>query len=395
MIKTVPLRDLVAITGGGTPDRAEPTYWGPGVPWATVKDLEGLELASTQESITPAGLEHSAASVVPAGSIIIATRMALGKAAINSVDVAINQDLKALTCASDVEPRYLLHFLAFRAPHIEAMGEGATVKGITIERLTELRVPLPSPDEQRRIAAMLDRADAVHWKRRESLRLLDGFLRSTYEHIAGPANPEGAEWPEYTVEDLAAPGPRSLRTGPFGSALRHSEFVSSGVAVLGIDNAVQNHFAWAERRYITAEKYAQLKRYTVGPGDVIVTIMGTTGRSSVVPHEIPLAITTKHLAAITVDRARVIPEFLSHALHSDRSVRAQIASANRGAIMAGLNLGIIRRLRLRVPPLETQRRFAEIVACVRAIKDRLVSASRDADVLSESLAQRAFNTVLG
>src|SRR5207247_6641916 len=109
---------------------------------------------------------------------------------------------------------------------------------------------------------------------------------------------------------------------------------------------------------MTEEKYQKFQRYTVRPGDVIITIMGTTGRAAVVPKDIPLAISTKHLAVITVDRTRVDPEFLAQAFHSDPKVLGQIAAANRGAIMSGLNLGIIKRLRVRLPPLAAQQRFA-------------------------------------
>ena len=120
--------------------------------------------------------------------------------------------------------------------------------------------PLP---EQRRIADILDKADAIWRKRKEAIALTEELLRSAFLEMVGPQANGYAGWPEVEFESLAAPGPGAMRTGPFGSDLRHSEFVDAGVAVLGIDNAVRNRFAWDERRYITKEKYERLKRYTV------------------------------------------------------------------------------------------------------------------------------------
>jgi type I restriction enzyme S subunit len=96
--------EIVTFRGGGTPRKDVPDYWSDEIPWATVKDFKGPFLDRTQNSISAKGLEKSAVNIIPAGHVIIPTRMALGKAAINKIDLAINQDLRALISKSPLDP---------------------------------------------------------------------------------------------------------------------------------------------------------------------------------------------------------------------------------------------------------------------------------------------------
>ena len=294
-----------------------------------------------------------------------------------------------------VDPRYVAHLLgsSFMRAEFDAVSFGSVPRRrrASVADFLAMTAPLPLLPEQRRIATLLDSADAIRRKRQQAINLVADLIQSLYLALVGPGSREHNRWPMVRVEQLADPKPGSIRTGPFGSALRHSEFVEEGIAVLGIDNAVQNRFAWFERRFIRPEKYAAMTRYTVRPGDVIITIMGTTGRSAVVPDDVPVTISTKHLATITVDRTRVHPEFLSNAIHRDPQVVGQLQARNRGAIMSGLNLGLIRSLEVRLPPVGAQERFAAAVNRVRALEARLSSSCDQADDLFRSLLQRAFS----
>lgn len=353
-MKTVPLGVLVRISGGGTPSKSESLFWNGSIPWASVKDLKGLELTSTQDHISELGA-RKIGPIVPAGTVITSTRMAVGKSAMNSVPMAINQDLKALHCKPDLHPRYLLHFLNSKKVWFEKQGKGATVKGITLDVLINLAVPLPSLDEQRRIADILDRADALKRKRQHALQLADEFLRAAFLDIFGDLTPQGED-----VESLLASANGAIRTGPFGSQLLHSEFVDDGIPVLGIDNVVQNVFQWAKPRFITVEKYHQLRRYQVYPGDVLITIMGTCGRCAIVPEEVGPCINTKHLCCITLDQSRCLPEYLHSYFRFHPSALAHLSRATKGAIMDGLNMEIIRSMPVAVPSLDLQDRFRMI-----------------------------------
>jgi type I restriction enzyme, S subunit len=103
----VPIGEVVDFIGGGTPSRDVDHYWNGSISWASVKDFKGPSIDSTLESITHDGLFASSSALIPACHVIMPTRMALGKAAINSIDVAINQDLKALKPKTRIDTRYL------------------------------------------------------------------------------------------------------------------------------------------------------------------------------------------------------------------------------------------------------------------------------------------------
>ena len=254
--------------------------------------------------------------------------------------------------------------------------------------LFRLQIPLPPLAEQKRIARILDAADALRAKRREALAELDTLLQSTFLDMFG--DPAGSRWTMLTVEAIASCKDGAIRTGPFGSQLLHSEFVDAGIRVLGIDNAVANEFREGEPRFITARKYEQLKRYTVRPRDVLITIMGTCGRCAVVPDDICTAINTKHLCCITLDHGKCLPEFM-HAYFLEHPIARRYLERNaKGAIMSGLNMRIIKALPIPAAPRDLQQRFAAIVESVQHQKASHRAHLAELDTLFASLQSRAF-----
>lgn len=154
------LGDLVAVLGGGTPSRGIASYWGGAIPWATIKDVSTFDPSGTQECITPLGLSSSAARFVPAGTPILATRMLVGKAVRFNVNVAINQDLKALVPGPEVDGTYLCHWFGANGSTLAASAGGSTVAGTSSAQVKSMNISLPSVGEQRAIALVLDDADA-------------------------------------------------------------------------------------------------------------------------------------------------------------------------------------------------------------------------------------------
>jgi type I restriction enzyme S subunit len=286
---------------------------------------------------------------------------------------------------------FLGKFLQSKFSYLRSRATGATIPHINRKVLETLKIPIFEISDQIRIATLLFRAKKLIAKRKESIRLLDELLKSTFLEMFDSNTKSFKEWPVREIQQLAAKKKGSMRTGPFGSNLLHKEFTSEGdVAVLGIDNAVNNKFEWNEKRFISKEKYETLSNYRIFSRDVIITIMGTTGRSSVIPDDIPLTINTKHLAAITLNETETNPYFLSYSIHSSPFIRSQLRSKKRGAIMSGLNLGIIKKLKIKRPPIELQDHFEFILKRIEVLKIKYEASLRELENLYGSLSQRAF-----
>lgn len=290
-----------------------------------------------------------------------------------------------------VDSRYFYHLLnSDRTQHyVRLCGRQTTnISNLDRSRFLKLKIPTPPITEQRRIAAILDKADGIRRDRKQAIQYTEDLLRSAFLDMFGDLN--GTDWPTKTVADIAANHKGSTRTGPFGSQLLHSEFVDSGIAVLGIDNVVKNEFLWAKPRFITEEKYTKLERYRVHPGDVLVSIMGTCGRCAIVPEDCPKAINTKHLCCITLDRDKCIPEFLHSYFLLHPKSRAFLERNAKGAIMDGLNMGIIKKLPVSLPPIAVQKEFKSILLSLEKASEKINASFNEDDNLFSSLLQRAF-----
>lgn len=174
---------LVEIVGGKTPSRKVASHFDGVIPWFTVKDLKTLHPQDSAEHISEAAVTEHNIALIPANTLIVATRMSLGKAIKPKVQCAINQDLKALFVSSGVNSDFLLYWVIAHEKLIQGLGAGTTVKGITLEALRALPVSLPPTAEQDQIVDKLrgllteaDTADLELIAAAEKLALLERHL---------------------------------------------------------------------------------------------------------------------------------------------------------------------------------------------------------------------------
>ncbi|MGP5691782.1 restriction endonuclease subunit S [Corynebacterium variabile] len=310
----------------------------------------------------------------------------LGKIAAPDRGGVCSTDIIPLLPGAELEKVYLLHWLRTDVMVREAnkVASGANLPRISPKAIAALDVPLPPLPEQRRIAEILDGVSTAIEAATLSIDSLADLASREY-NIRFGQDPMVS-----FVEDISEEGKNRIRTGPFGSQLKKEEYSHSGISVLGLDNVVGNEFSWGKRRYIPEEKYESLKRYTVRPGDVLISIMATTGRCVVVPEGIPTSINTKHICAITVDQEKVIPEFLRATFLWNPSARSYLNRQTKGAIMSGLNMSIVKNMPVPVPSIGRQEEFVKFCRRIDIVAGYLKSRSSFLGELLNSLQSRAF-----
>lgn len=378
------LGELISFRGGGTPSKDKPEYWGDDISWATVKDFKGLYLDKTQDSISEQGLKSSSANLIPAGHVIIPTRMALGKAAINTIDLAINQDLRALLPQKPLDTKYLLHAVLGLSDQIEANGSGATVKGITQEKLKKLRVPYPPLEEQKRIAKILDAADALRAKRRESLAQLDALLQSTFLYLFGDpiANPYG--WDMGVVGDL-------LESANYGTSKKASE--SAGrYPILRMGNITyEGGWDMSSMKYIDLEGKEE-EKYLVRKGDILFNRTNSrelVGKTAVYRSDEPIAFAGYLVRARACWEAD--PEYIAAFMNTPQTKSRLVSMCKSIVGMANINAKEFQAIPIPVPPLDLQKKFSTIVEAVFRQKEVLNTHLEEFDVLFSALQQKAFS----
>ena len=173
------------------------------------------------------------------------------------------------------------------------------------------------------------------------------------------ANIEGlvqlpSHWELKQVRYLLKDGAEGTKIGPFGSSLKLEDMVDDGVQVYGQENVIKRDFSLGKRR-ISFNKFKEMGVYEVFFGDILITMMGTSGKCEIVPQTAEKGIIDSHLIRVRVNNKLIIPDFFKLLVDESPEIKHQIKIQGKGSIMLGLNSGVIRSLYLPLPSISEQK----------------------------------------
>ncbi|MDA0382506.1 restriction endonuclease subunit S [Vibrio owensii] len=290
-----------------------------------------------------------------------------------------------------LDRRYLVHYLRSKqfVSWISDQVAGAKMPRVSMKVFWDHEIPLPPLDEQKRIAAILDKADAIRQKRKQAIDLADEFLRSVFLDMFGDpvTNPKG--WEVRTLGDLAA-NKGDMVDGPFGSSVNTKvDYVENGeIPVIRTKNVSdKGTFKSDDLKFMTREKYETVIRSQVLPGDIVLTKVGTIGNVCIFPSDYPEAVlSTTGSCRIRLSSDMVTKTYIFFFLQLYKKKMLEIASAG---VQPFLNMKHIKGFEVPIPTIESMERFESIVSKAKELTYNQNLSKPD--TLFEGLSQKAFS----
>ncbi len=312
----------------------------------------------------------------------------LNKVALPDFEGKCSTEIIPLLPSAEAERAYLAFFLRSRhvVDAISAKTAGARMPRADMDFVFSLSVPLPPLHEQRRIVDLLSRAEGIIRLRREAEKKATELIPALFLNLFGdPAtNPKG--WPVLTLGEL-------LLDGPQNGLYKHGSHYGEGTPILRIDafyDGQVRDLKTLKRVKLTPDECA---RFRLCPRDLVINRVNSPeylGKSTIVPALNEEIVFESNMMRLTVEEARVLPEFVIQLLQTAHAKAHFLSKAKHAINQSSINQQDVKSLAVPVPALAQQMNFAERVEQVRSIQSQQSAATAKAQATFDALLARCF-----
>ena len=318
--------------------------------------------------------------------ILISVRAPIGALNIANCECCIGRGLAALTVNEDIcAQEYLWHALSGKVDELNSKGTGSTFKAINKKTLSETEIPIPPIDEQRKIAAILDKVSDLIAKRQQQLDKLDEMIKARFMEIFGDSETNTKNWRVLPMSKICSVGS--------SKRIYQSEQSSSGVPFWRISDLTSliTTGTVTPELYIPEERYKELKTQgqVPAPGDILITSRGTLGQCYIVKVNDRFYFQDGMISWLSGYMDGVTPLYISY-LFTMPGFRKQIDSMQAGSTVAYLSITMIKKLKVMLPDIESQQQFASFVSKTEKTKTTISRSLEKLETLKKALMQEYF-----
>lgn len=376
--------DIFKISSGGTPSRKKSEYFENGsVPWIKTGELKGKFASKPQEYITEEALKNSSAKIFPVKTVLLAMYGAtIGACSILDFEAATNQACAALLPNDDCDEVYLFYYLTSIKDEIIRKGVGGAQPNISAGLIKKIKMPLPPLETQKKIAAILDAANAYRQKTKVLIEKYDQLAQSLFLDMFGDPVTNSRRFNSVTIRDLV----REVKYGTSSKAIEGGKY-----PYLRMNNITYSgHMDYSNLKYIDIPE-KDIHKYVVRKGDVLFNRTNSkelVGKTGIVQTEREMII-AGYLIRIRVNQL-ANPYYIWGHLNSKWAKLTLNNMCKNIVGMANINAQELQNIKILEPPISLQNQFAERIKLIEQQKQQARASLQKAEELFNSLLQRAF-----
>ena len=366
----VKLEEICTIVSGGTPSRSKPNYWNNGnIPWIKIKDMKSKYIDSAEEFITEEGLNNSSTKMLKRDTILYSIFATLGEVGILKIDACTNQAIAGLSLKEDsnILKEYLYYYLKSKKKDVNNLGRGVAQNNINLSLLRKFKIPVIPLRQQKKIIEVLDNVSSTINNYERELALLDELVKARFVEMFGRPTDKITRYPKVKIGNLIKEGKASIKAGPFGSSLKKEFYVKKGFKIYGQEQVIKNDPTFGDY-YINEDRFNSLKSCEVHAGDILISLVGTCGKTMIMPENFEPGIINPRLLKIAFDAEFIIPIYFKYFFGSD-DLQKILNSASGHSTMNVVNAGMLKNVELIMAPIELQNQFASFVEEVDKSKE--------------------------
>lgn len=355
-----------------------------GIPIIRIQDLTGNSYQANRYNG-----EYASKYEVNDGDVLISWSASLGVYIWHGEKAVLNQHIfKVVFDKERISKDFFVHQVGLILENATSDAHGATMKHLTKPVFDALPFYLPPYEKQCEIAEVLDKVTSLISLRKQQLAKLDELVKARFVEMFGDPINNPMKWIISKIEDITAQEKNALKAGPFGSALKKEFYVRSGYKIYGQEQVICGDASFGDY-YIDEEKYKELKNCAVQAGDILISLVGTYGKTLIMPDNYEAGIINPRLMKITLNKNKVTPIYFKYYFESN-ALKASMDANTHGGTMGILNLGIIRQMKIQVPPLSLQNQFAAFVERVDQQKQTVQQSLEKLELMKKALMQEYF-----
>ena len=356
----------------------KPSDWSDsGVPIIRIQDLTGNSYQANRYS----GEYDKKYEVLP-GDVLISWSASLGIYVWTGERAVLNQHIfKVVFDKCEVDKSFFVHQVQNILEKAASSAHGATMKHLTKPVFDALPFYLPPLEEQRRIAALLDKVSDLIAKRRAQLDKLDLLVKARFVEMFGDPVSNPYNWEKVSLSELA-----DIRIGPFGSLLHKEDYIEGGHPLVNPSHIIDGKIVIDEKLTVSHQKYVELEAYHLKAGDVVMGRRGEMGRCAVVSQEDLLCGTGSLLIR---PKGKVTADYIQKII-SFPSFKKMIEDMAVGQTMPNLNVPIVSAFQIIKPPVQVQENYYTFVTQVDKSKLTIRQSLDKLEVLKKALMQQYF-----